>query len=97
MEAVAFGRLKMLTAPINSLKGYYGHTLGASGLLETIIGIESLNNNTLIASKGYDELGVSEKINVIKETKKKELTTFLKTASGFGGCNTAVIFKKAMD
>ena len=97
MEAVAFGRLKMLKTPINSLKGYYGHTLGASGLLETIIGIESLQNNTLIASKGFDELGVSESINVIEKTEIKDLKVFLKTASGFGGCNTAVIFRKIGD
>lgn len=97
MEAVAIGRLNKQKTPINSLKGYYGHTLGASGLLETIIGIESLNNNTLIASKGFDELGVSEKINVITNTQKKEINVFLKTASGFGGCNTAVIYKKEKD
>jgi len=97
MEAVAFERLKMLQTPINSLKGYYGHTLGASGLLETIIGIESLNNNTLIASEGFDELGVSQPINVIEKTTKKDLNILLKTASGFGGCNTAVIYKKIVD
>jgi 3-oxoacyl-[acyl-carrier-protein] synthase-1 len=97
MEAVAFSRLKMLDTPINSLKGFYGHTLGASGLLETIVGIKSLKKNTLIASLGFDELGVSEHINVIKKTEKKELNIFLKTASGFGGCNTAVIFKKVID
>jgi 3-oxoacyl-[acyl-carrier-protein] synthase-1 len=94
MEAVAFSRLKMLETPINSLKGFYGHTLGASGLLESIIGIKSLEKNTLIGSLGFDELGVSECINVIKKTEKKELNIFLKTASGFGGCNTSVIFKK---
>ncbi len=94
MESVAFSRLKMLDIPLNSLKGYYGHTLGASGLLETIIGIESLNYNVLIASKGFDELGVTHPIKVIKKTKKKELNIFLKTASGFGGCNTAIILKK---
>ncbi len=94
MEAVAFGRLDMLHIPTNSLKGYYGHTLGASGLLETIIGIESLQKDTLIASGGFDELGVSQPIDVIKKTESKELNIFLKTASGFGGCNTAVIFKK---
>ena len=97
MEAVAFSRLKMLETPINSLKGFYGHTLGASGLLESIIGIKSLEKNTLIGSLGFDELGVSECINVIKKTEKKELNIFLKTASGFGGCNTAVIFKKSID
>jgi len=94
MESVAFSRLKMLDIPLNSLKGFYGHTLGASGLLETIIGMESLHHNLLIASNGFDELGVSHPVNVIKKNEKKELNIFLKTASGFGGSNTAVIYKK---
>jgi len=97
MESMAFERLDLLQTPINSLKGYYGHTLGASGLLETIMGIESLKNNTLIASKGFDELGVSQSITIIKKTETKELDVFLKTASGFGGCNTAVIFRGIAD
>jgi 3-oxoacyl-[acyl-carrier-protein] synthase-1 len=94
MEAIAFNRLDLGQVPLNSLKGYFGHTLGASGLLETIVGMHSLEQNTLFASLGFSELGVSEKINVITETTAKELKTFLKTASGFGGCNTAVIFRK---
>lgn len=97
MEAVAFSRLNMLDIPLNSLKGYYGHTLGASGLLETIIGIESMHHNTLIPSFGFDELGVSQNINVIEKIEQKEINMFLKTASGFGGCNTAVIFKKIVN
>ncbi|PWI29960.1 beta-ketoacyl synthase [Flavobacteriaceae bacterium LYZ1037] len=94
MEAIAINRLELQNVPMNSLKGYFGHTLGASGLLETIIGMHSLNNNILYASRGFETLGVSKPINVIKKTTPKELKTFLKTASGFGGCNTAVIFKK---
>jgi len=94
MEAVAFNRLNLGKVPLNSLKGYFGHTLGASGLLETIVGMHSLEQNRLFASLGFSELGVSEYINVITETTAKELKTFLKTASGFGGCNTAAIFRK---
>ena len=94
MEAIAFNRLEMDNVPLNSLKGYFGHTLGASGLLETIVGMHSMKKNTLFISKGFDELGVSQKINIIKANTPKTLNTFLKTASGFGGCNTAVIFKK---
>jgi 3-oxoacyl-[acyl-carrier-protein] synthase-1 len=94
MEAIAFNRAKLETIPINSLKGFYGHTLGASGLLEAIIGIHSMKNNTLYTSKGIDELGVSAPLNIIKKKRKTEINTFLKTASGFGGCNAAVLFKK---
>ena len=94
MEAIAFDRLGMNKIPLNSLKGYFGHTLGASGLLETIIAMHSLQQNMLFATLGFQELGVSKPINIIKENTAKKLTLFLKTASGFGGCNTAVIFKK---
>ena len=94
MEAIAFNRLDLSLVPLNSLKGYFGHTLGASGLVETIVGMHSLYNNRLYKSLGFEKLGVSQPMNVISKTTDKELHTFLKTASGFGGCNTAVIFQK---
>ena len=94
MEAIAFSRLGLQNVPVNSLKGFYGHTLGASGLLETVIAIESTNQNTLFESKGFDEIGVSETINVIDKNEEATIEYFLKTASGFGGCNTAVVFEK---
>lgn len=94
MEAIAFDRLALTHVPINSLKGYFGHTLGASGLLETIIGMHQVDRNVVFASKGFKELGVSRKIYIVDQDLGKELKIFLKTASGFGGCNTAAIFKK---
>lgn len=94
MEAIAFNRLQLENVPVNSLKGFFGHTLGASGLLETVVAIESANRNQLMISKGFDELGISQSINIITENKEKRITRFLKTASGFGGCNTAVLFEK---
>jgi 3-oxoacyl-[acyl-carrier-protein] synthase-1 len=94
MEAIALNRLDLQNVPVNSLKGFYGHTLGASGLLETVIAIESANQNKLFDSKGFDEIGVSEKINVIQKNEEANIEIFLKTASGFGGCNTAVVFEK---
>jgi 3-oxoacyl-[acyl-carrier-protein] synthase-1 len=94
MEAIALNRLGLENTPVNSLKGVYGHTLGASGLLETVIGIQSVLESKLFVSLGFDVIGVSQPINVIKKNKNKDIRYFLKTASGFGGCNTAVIFEK---
>jgi len=94
MEAIAFNRLGLQQTPLHSLKGYFGHTLGASGLLETIVGMHSLSQNTLLASQGFEELGVSKPLNIIKKTEHLFMDTFLKTASGFGGSNTAMVLKK---
>lgn len=94
MEAIAFSRCEMQNIPLNSLKGFYGHTLGASGLLETIISMESAKRNTLIPTKNFEEMGVSYPINIITKVEEKNIQYFLKTASGFGGCNAALIVEK---
>ncbi len=95
MEAIAFKRMELQSVPLNSMKGYYGHCLGASGLLESIISMESALHNTLIPSKNFEEMGVSQDLNIIKKNQPAEIKYILKTASGFGGCNAAIVLEKA--
>ncbi|WP_159473837.1 beta-ketoacyl synthase N-terminal-like domain-containing protein [Chryseobacterium sp. 18068] len=95
MEAIAFNRMELQNVPLNSMKGYYGHCLGASGLLESIISMESALHNTLIPSKNFEEMGVSQDLNIIKQNQSAEIKYILKTASGFGGCNAAIVLEKA--
>jgi 3-oxoacyl-[acyl-carrier-protein] synthase-1 len=92
MEARAITLGGMQQVPVNSLKGYYGHTLGAAGLIESIISVESLRQGIVLPTKGFQHLGVSQEINVCAELESKNLEYVLKTASGFGGCNAAMIF-----
>lgn len=97
MEAIAFSRASLLESPLHSLKGFYGHTLGASALVETIIAARSLQNDELYPSLGFDELGVSKPVKIQKELENKKLKTALKTASGFGGCNVALVLQKGFE
>jgi 3-oxoacyl-[acyl-carrier-protein] synthase I len=94
MESLAFKSADLENVPVNSLKGYFGHTLGAAGVIESVITIQSLVQNHLFESIGFEEHGVTGNLNVIKKSDKKELKACLKTASGFGGCNAAIIYKK---
>jgi len=94
MEAIAFNRMDLQHIPLNSMKGYYGHCLGASGLLESIISMESALHSTLIPSKNFEETGVTQPLNIIRENQSAEIKYILKTASGFGGCNAAVVLEK---
>jgi 3-oxoacyl-[acyl-carrier-protein] synthase-1 len=94
MEAKAIASSKLASSPLNSLKGFYGHTLGAAGLIESIISIQSLKQNVVIPTKGFENIGVSKPVNICTEIVNMSLKNCLKTASGFGGCNAAVIFSK---
>lgn len=94
MEAKALATAQLQDVPLNSLKGYFGHTLGAAGLIESIIATWSLRENQLYCSLGFENLGVSVPLNIIRQTQLQTLQSCLKTASGFGGCNAAVVFSK---
>jgi 3-oxoacyl-[acyl-carrier-protein] synthase-1 len=94
MEAIAFDALEMNKIPLNSLKGYFGHTLGAAGLVESIFTIRQLNEGTLLASRGFHTSGVSKPLKVLDKNEIIAPPRYaLKTMSGFGGCNAAIIFE----
>lgn len=94
MECKGLNALGMQTIPLNSFKGYTGHTLGAAGLMESIFTLESMKRNLLFKNLGYHEHGVTQDLEVIKENYESEINIALKIASGFGGGNAAVLFKK---
>ena len=94
MEANAIALSGLKAVPLNSLKGYYGHTLGAAGLIESIISLQSLKEGLVLPTPGFTEIGVTQAVNVIAKPLMTKAGHFLKTASGFGGCNAAVVFGK---
>lgn len=94
MEAKAFWLANLQTVPVNSLKGYYGHTLGAAGLIESIVSIHSLKENVVIPTLGFKETGIPDPLNICTDLLRGNFKNCLKTASGFGGCNAAVVFSK---
>lgn len=94
MEAKALVSQGLQAVPTNSLKAYYGHTLGAAGILETIVAMQSMKQSLMLKSYGYQTHGVSEPLNILEQNISAPLNYVLKTASGFGGCNAALILKK---
>jgi 3-oxoacyl-[acyl-carrier-protein] synthase I len=94
MEAVALSRANLEHIPVNSFKGYIGHTLGAAGLIETVVCSHSLVDTKFVKCLGFNNLGVTKDIRVISEAMAFTGTECLKMASGFGGCNAVVHLKK---
>lgn len=95
MEAKALHQCKLSEKPTHSLKGYFGHTLGVAGLIESIVCIHSLRQNVIIASKGYENQGTTEYVNIITENQYQPLSSCIKTMAGFGGSNAAICYSKS--
>lgn len=94
MESKAFNSAGLSKSPLNSMKGYFGHTLGAAGVIETALTLKSMQKHVMLKTLGFKEYGVPEAINILGEHLETSVDCSLKTASGFGGCNAALIIKK---
>ncbi|MDR2130196.1 MAG: beta-ketoacyl synthase [Odoribacteraceae bacterium] len=97
MEAIALTRAGLHTVPVNSLKGYFGHTLGAAGVVESILSARALREHVVLASMGCERQEEEYPLNVAKHVTRTEKRYFVKMLSGFGGCNAALLYKRVDD
>lgn len=90
MEAIAIHRAELQDIPVNALKGYVGHTLGAAGIMETILCMKAIDDHIILGTRGYEEVGVSGRIQLSSKHHSTIKTSFIKQLSGFGGCNATL-------
>lgn len=97
MESVAIEKAGLSAVPLTALKGWFGHTLGASGVLEVILGMMAVSESVVLPLRGFREIGVSGKVNVSSELRATDKDSFLKMISGFGGCNAAAFYRRVRE
>ena len=91
MESKALTLAHLEQVPVHSLKPYFGHTLGASGIIESIVCMHELKQGILFGTPGYETPGVPMPIPVYATHRSIPMKHCVKTASGFGGCNAAIV------
>lgn len=94
MEAIALDRAGLLDVPVNALKGIFGHTMGAAGILESIVSMLACDKGAVLPTRGFSELGVSRPVRVSAQEMPTQGSEFIKLLSGFGGVNGALLFRK---
>ena len=94
IELNAISRLFKHEIFVSSTKSSIGHLLGAAGSVESIFSIMALNNNILPATLNLDNPIETNNINLIpKSPLEKKISYVLSNSFGFGGTNTALLFK----
>lgn len=84
--------------PVHSIKSMIGHLLGAAGAIEAIASVLTIKDQIIPPTINYEEKDPDCDLNyVVNNALKKEVRTVLSENSGFGGHNTALVFKKFED
>lgn len=97
MESIAIHECGLDNVPAVSYKSIFGHTLGAAGVIETVISCLALKEGVVFPTATYSENGVSFPVNVSNDFRKAQGKSFLKIMSGFGGINAAALYRMIED
>ena len=81
--------------PISATKSLTGHSLGATGVQETIYSLLMMNNGFICESAHIDEIDpvFADMPIVRKREDNKKLGCVLSNSFGFGGTNATLVFK----
>lgn len=81
--------------PVHSIKSMTGHLLGAAGAMESIVSVLTIRDNIVPPTINYENPDPDCDLNYVPNIAlKKEVNSVLSDNSGFGGHNTALIFKR---
>ncbi len=93
-EAEAVYRLLGSQVPISSMKGHIGHTLGAAGVLESIMTLAMMQNQELLPTLNLKTIDPTcTQCNLLTDKLLKPVKTVLKNSFALGGVNVALLYK----
>ncbi len=93
MERIALQRVGLSDVPMSVLKPYFGHTMGAAGVLETILCAEMASKSQITNGKSQmtnHHTALADRSRLCRDKKSQ----IIKMLSGFGGVNAAIRIEK---
>ena len=81
--------------PVSGMKGYIGHTLGASGAIELAACLEMMSRGIIYPTLNLEDVDAScSGIAHVQTPLEKEIKVVVKNSFAFGGINTVLVCKK---
>jgi 3-oxoacyl-[acyl-carrier-protein] synthase II len=95
VEAQAIAEVFGDTVPVSSLKGYIGHTLGASGALDLIVSLAVMEKGVIYPTLNLDTVdeacgGVAH----VMEPLRRDVRVVMKNCFAFGGINASLVCRR---
>jgi 3-oxoacyl-(acyl-carrier-protein) synthase len=82
--------------PVNSIKGYMGHTMGAAATLEAIMCLLAARHRVIPPTFGLEDPDPECDLDYVPRTPRPARPRImLSTSAGFGGCNASLVLEGA--
>lgn len=98
VEGEAISELFGDDTPVSSFKGHLGHTMAASGALESIALVEMINRGCLIPTLNLENIDdACSNIRHICELETTNIKTAIKNNFALGGINSSLVIRRYKD
>jgi 3-oxoacyl-[acyl-carrier-protein] synthase II len=92
VEAEAIREVFGDAVPVSSLKGYIGHTLGASGALELIVSLAMMKRGMIYGTLNLENVDEDcQGICHVTKSAARDIRVMMKNCFAFGGINAALV------
>ena len=96
MEAKALRKLFSDRLPaFASVKRFFGHTLAASGALKAVLAVQSLREQAVPGTPGFEVMDEKIGLEPVREFRAQPVSRILSNSFGFGGNNVALVLERA--
>ena len=92
IEAAAIAALFPATTSASSTKAYTGHTLGAAGIVESVIAMDTLLTGLVPGSLNCDEPDPACGPQLQRDNARRGVRIVMNNSFGFGGNNCSLVF-----
>jgi 3-oxoacyl-[acyl-carrier-protein] synthase II len=94
-EAQAIASVAGSRVPVSSLKGHFGHTLGAAGVLESVLVLEMIARQELIPTLHLESPDPECQVaHLLQARTPAKVDTVLKNNFAMGGVNVALVYRR---
>jgi 3-oxoacyl-(acyl-carrier-protein) synthase len=81
--------------PFSSVKRFFGHTLAASGAIKAVLAVQSLREQAVPGTPGFELADADLGLEPVREFRAQPVSRILSSSFGFGGNNVALVFERA--
>ena len=81
--------------PFGSVKRFFGHTLAASGAIKAVLAVQSLREQAVPGTPGFEQVDPKIGLEPVREFRAQRVARILSNSFGFGGINASIVLGKA--